>query len=147
MSNLNRRELLAGSALLALGGCGGGGSAAPAPSPAPAPAPTPAPAAAVSFANVSVHDPSVIRTGGGIYVFGSHLAAARTTDLMNWTKLADGVDNNNPLFGNKLTTELAATFAWTTVTDLWAPDVEQLPDGKFYMYYCSCQGKIGRAHV
>ena len=92
MSNLNRRELLAGSALLALGGCGGGGSAAPAPSPAPAPAPTPAPAAAVSFANVSVHDPSVIRTGGGIYVFGSHLAAARTTDLMNWTKLADGVE-------------------------------------------------------
>lgn len=140
MSNLNRRELLAGSALLALGGCGGGGSAAPAPSPAPAPAPTPAPAAAVSFANVSVHDPSVIRTGGGIYVLGSHLAAARTTDLMNWTKLADGVDNNNHLFGNKLTTELAATFAWTTVTDLWAPDVEQLPDGKFYMYYCSCQG-------
>ncbi len=87
-----------------------------------------------------MHDPSVINVDGTFYVFGSHLAAARTTDLMNWTKVADGVDNNNALFGKKVTTELAATFAWTTVTDLWAPDVHKLADGKFYMYYCSCQG-------
>jgi arabinan endo-1,5-alpha-L-arabinosidase len=155
MSKLNRRELLAGSALLALGGCGGGGgggSAAPAPSPAPSPAPAPAPtpapapapAPAVSFTNVSVHDPSVLRVTGGTYIFGSHLAAAKTTDLMNWTKVADGVTDANPLF-NKVTTALADTFAWTTVTDLWAPDVEQLPDGKFYMYYCSCQGSSPRS--
>jgi len=91
-----------------------------------------------------VHDPSVIRTGGSVYIFGSHLAEAKTTDLMNWTKLADGVTNANPLFTN-VTTALADTFAWSTVTDLWAPDVEQLPDGKFYYYYCSCQGTSPRS--
>lgn len=143
----NRRDFLAGSAALALTACGGGGGGGGTAAPAPAPAtttPTPtnpnAVQAALSFGNASVHDPSVIRVNGSFYVFGSHLAAARTTDLMNWTKLADGVDNGNPLFGNKVTTELAATFAWTTVTDLWAPDVARLDDGKFYMYYCSCQG-------
>lgn len=146
----NRRDFLAGSAALALtacGGGGGGGGTTPAPAPS-TPAPTPAPTTtnpnpvqtALTFGNASVHDPSVIRVNGAFYVFGSHLAAAKTTDLMNWTKLADGVDNNNPLFGNKVTTELAATFAWTTVTDLWAPDVAKLDDGRFYMYYCSCQG-------
>jgi len=142
MTASNRREFLAGSmgAALALGGCGGGGgggTVAAAPTPAPAPAPAPAPT--VSFTNASVHDPSVIRVDGSYYVFGSHLAAAKTTDLMNWTKLADGVNDANPLF-NKVTTALADTFAWSTVTDLWAPDVARLDDGKYYMYYDSCQG-------
>jgi arabinan endo-1,5-alpha-L-arabinosidase len=152
MAFQNRRDFLAGSAALALTACGGGGGgssgtgtgtvtpAAPAPTTPVTPTNPNAVQTALTFGNASVHDPSVIKSGSTFYVFGSHLAAAKTTDLMNWTKLADGVDNNNALFGNKVTTELAATFAWTTVTDLWAPDVEQLPDGKFYMYYCSCQG-------
>ena len=91
------------------------------------------------FTNVSVHDPSVIKVGGEFYVFGSHLAAARTTDLMNWTLVADGVSNTNPLIPN-VTTELQTTFAWSQVTDLWAPDVVKLADGKFYFYYDSCRG-------
>ena len=144
MALQNRRNFLAGSAAFALTACGGGGGGTGSTTPVD---PTPATPTntnpvqtALTFNNASVHDPSVIRASGTYYVFGSHLAAAKTTDLMNWTKLADGVDNNNALFGNKVTTELAATFAWTTVTDLWAPDVAKLDDGKFYMYYCSCQG-------
>jgi arabinan endo-1,5-alpha-L-arabinosidase len=92
-----------------------------------------------------VHDPSVIRADGAFYVFGSHLAAAKTTDLMNWTKLADGVNNSNPLFGNKVTTELAETLAWAQTDTLWAPDVTKLADGKFYMYYCACKGDSPRS--
>lgn len=150
----NRRDFLAaGSAALALtacggGGGGGGGTVTPAPAPAtPTPTPTnPNPVqTALTFGNASVHDPSVIRVSGTFYVFGSHLAEAKTTDLMNWTKLADGVDNNNPLFGNKVTTELAETLAWAQVTDLWAPDVAQMSDGKYYMYYCACKGDSPRS--
>jgi arabinan endo-1,5-alpha-L-arabinosidase len=37
-------------------------------------------------------------------------------------------------------TSLADTFAWAQVTDLWAPDVVKLADGKFYHYYCACKG-------
>jgi len=152
MASHNRRDFLAGSAALALTACGGGGgSSAPAASPTPVPAPTtvpdPAPAtsqAPLSFANVSVHDPSVIRVDGSFYIFGSHLAAARTADLMNWTKLADGVNDANPLF-NKVSTALADTFAWAQVTDLWAPDVARLDDGRFYMYYCACKGDSPRS--
>jgi len=143
MAFQNRRDFLAGSAAFALTACGGGGGGGGTVTPtAVEPTPVnPNPVqTALTFGNASVHDPSVIKSGSTFYVFGSHLAAAKTTDLMNWTKLADGVDNNNALFGNKVTTELAATFAWTTVTGLWAPDVAKLDDGKFYMYYCSCQG-------
>jgi arabinan endo-1,5-alpha-L-arabinosidase len=94
---------------------------------------------AIPFTNVSVHDPSVIKVGNEYYVFGSHLAAARTTDLMNWTLVADGVTNANPLIPTVLT-ELQDTFSWSEVNDLWAPDVVRLADGKFYFYYDSCRG-------
>ena len=147
-----RRDFIVATASLALTACGGGGgSSASSPTPAP-PAPTPPPPppapaptqAPVTFANASVHDPSVIRVSGTAYVFGSHLAAAKTTDMMNWTKLADGVNNANPLFTNVLTA-LSDTFAWAQVTDLWAPDVAQLDDGKFYFYYCACKGDSPRS--
>ena len=125
---------LTGSALIAACGGGGGGSA-----PSPSPTPPPPPAPTITFANVSVHDPSIIKVGAEYYVFGSHLGAARSTDLMNWTLVADGVNNANPLFNNVLTA-LQETFAWSQNNDLWAPDVVRLGDGRYYFYYDSCRG-------
>ena len=58
------------------------------------------PAAPPSFKDASVHDPSVIKVGDTFYVFGSHLAAAKTTDFMQWDLVADGVNPDNPLFDN-----------------------------------------------
>ncbi len=94
-----------------------------------------------TFQEASVHDPSVIETNGTYYVFGSHLAAAKTTNWMAWTQVAgDGVNANNPLFDD-VTTELAAAFEYSTVVGLWAADVLELRStGDFLMYYNSCQG-------
>lgn len=39
---------------------------------------------APTFTEASVHDPSVIQADGMYYVFGSHLASAKTSDLLNW---------------------------------------------------------------
>lgn len=92
-----------------------------------------------SFRDVSVHDPSVIKVGNTYYVFGSHLASAKTDDLIRWTQISSTVNDNNPLIPN-VYTELAETFEWAQTTTLWAPDVVQLQDGRFYMYYCACEG-------
>ncbi len=86
------------------------------------------------FTNASVHDPSVIKVNSSFYVFGSHLAAAKSTDLMQWQKVADGVNESNPLFEN-VVEELKETFDWAESDTLWAADVTQLEDGRFYMYY------------
>jgi arabinan endo-1,5-alpha-L-arabinosidase len=97
----------------------------------------------ITFNNASVHDPSVIKVGGTYYVFGSHLASAKSTDLMNWQQMTSSVNATNPLFLNgaaNVFTELAETFSWSQSTTLWAPDVKQLADGKFYMYYNACKG-------
>jgi len=91
--------------------------------------------ATVTLNDLAVHDPSVIRADDGtFYVFGSHLAAARSTDLMNWQYIADGLDAANPLWS---TIPLAGT-QWTGIPGSWAADVIKLKDGKYRFYYNFC---------
>jgi arabinan endo-1,5-alpha-L-arabinosidase len=90
---------------------------------------------AITHNDLPVHDPSVIRADdGSYYVFGSHLAAARSTDLMRWQFVANGVDASNPLYS---TIPLDGN-EWTGVPGSWAADVIKLKDGKFYFYYSFC---------
>lgn len=129
--------------------CGGGGGEVdteagttptePIPPTTPVVVADPVLAGPVSFANVTVHDPSVIRLNdGSFYVFGSHLAAAKTTDLMHWSLVADGVTNANALFAT-YESQAAEGIAWTGgYVGSWAADVIQLADGKFYFYYDHC---------
>lgn len=134
---LNKKPFAAAMLAMLVAACGGGGGSGAAAVTTP-PVPT-APTPLVTFNNALIHDTDLVVVGSTYYIFGSHLLAAKSTDLMNWTTFANGVNATNPLFANVLT-DLAATFSWSTVTDLWRPAVFQLPDGKFYMYYDSCQG-------
>lgn len=111
----------------------GGGASGEGTSPNPTISNTPV------FGNISVHDPSVIKTNDGTYyVFGSHLSSAKTTDLLRWTRVADGVNDANPLF-NTYAEEAAEGIAWTDGwVGSWAADVIQLADGKYYFYYDHC---------
>ncbi|MET0533917.1 MAG: LamG-like jellyroll fold domain-containing protein [Steroidobacter sp.] len=89
----------------------------------------------ITHNDLAVHDPSVIRdSDGSFYVFGSHLAAARSTDLMNWQYVANGVDAANPLYS----TIPAAGTQWTGIPGSWAADVIKLKNGKYHFYYSFC---------
>jgi len=128
-------KALAAAGVLSLAGCGGGeGGAATATTTAAAVKSGAATAEVTrtraSFTEASVHDPSVIRADNQYYVFGSHLAAAKTPDLMHWTKIADGVNAANPLIPD-VASQLAETFAWAQTSTLWAPDVIRLDDGRW----------------
>ncbi|MBM0105487.1 family 43 glycosylhydrolase [Steroidobacter sp. S1-65] len=117
------RTALAAGVLLIVGGCL-----------LDAPDPT-VDANAITHNDLAVHDPSVIRADdGSFYVFGSHLAAARSTDLMNWQYVANGVDPTNPLYS----TIPAAGNEWTGAPGSWAADVIKLKNGKYHFYYSFC---------
>jgi len=92
-----------------------------------------------TFSEVSVHDPSVIRVGDTFYVFGSHLAVAKTTDFMHWTQIARYAQGEHPIFGNAQE-KFAETLAWAESNTFWAPDMIQLEDGRFLFYYNACRG-------
>lgn len=110
--------------------------------------------ASAAGTRVSVHDPSVFKdTDGTYYVFGSHIDAARSNDLMNWSVFTNGYTaTNNAIFGN-LSQNLAGAFAWAGENledceggfSVWAPDVIYNPDyicldgskGAYLMYFCT----------
>ena len=140
MATISRRGLFAATATLstAAGGTLLGASRAEAGPPRSTVPPDP------DFTEVSVHDPSVIVTRSGFHVFGSHLAAARSDDLMHWEGVADLVTPQNPLFDD-VTAELAEAFEWANTDTLWAADVSETPDGRFRMYYCACEGSSPRS--
>ena len=107
----------------------------------------------LSISRVSVHDPSIIEDNGHYYVFGSHLATARSDDLINWTQISRDYENptGNVIYGNLVQT-FAQSFKWAGYDDgdcsggryaVWAPDVFYNPDyvwsdgstGAYMLYY------------
>lgn len=94
------------------------------------------------FQEVSVHDPAIVQgEDGEYYIFGSHLAVAKTSDLMNWTYVNQGIKDSNTVIPNVYKT-MKEAFEWSHSNTFWAPDVIQLEDGTYHMYYCNCQGDM-----
>lgn len=106
-----------------------------------------------SPARVSVHDPSITEAVDGYYyAFGSHIDAAKSKDLVNWTTFSNNyTTKNNVIFGD-LDENLKKPFEWAGKagdTDdgryhVWAPDVFWNKDyinadgstGAYMMYFC-----------
>lgn len=104
---------------------------------------------------VWVHDPSIIKADNTYYVFGSHLADAKSTDMINWTQMNTDYGSrnwkNDSVYGKTLD-NLAESFKWAGYNDgdcsggnlaVWAPDVIWNPhyvwadgsEGAYMLYY------------
>ena len=95
---------------------------------------------------VSVHDPSIVvgtdKAGKKCYyIFGSHMAWAKSYDLQNWEHFENNINRNyNSLF--------AAAFDWANNGDsvyqnggnMWAPDVIWNPNMNKWCMYMSING-------
>lgn len=115
-----------------------------------------------AFTDVSVHDPNIIKAGSAYYVFGSHIEAAKSSDLMNWTTFTNGYQTpGNAIYGD-LSRNLAGSFAWAGEDDsdskggyaVWAPGV--IWNGKYrhadgttgaYMMYYSASSTYIRSAI
>ena len=100
--------------------------------------------------NAVVHDPSVIKAEDGyFYIFGSHMAAARSLDLIDWEMISTDAQAGCTLVEN-VQEQMKEALTYSRTKTFWAPDVIQLADGKYYMFYCTCEGSqplsmLGRA--
>lgn len=102
----------------------------------------------VSSSGIAVHDPSILEADGMYYIYGSHMTCAKSTDLLEWKKVADGYNQTNPVYG-QIYEVSDESFAYTgsknsliptddKKTHVWAPDViynETM--GLYCMYYCT----------
>ena len=97
---------------------------------------------------VAVHDPSIYEENGTYYIFGSHMSAAKSDDLLHWESIADGYNKTNPVYG-QIYDVADEAFAYAgsknsliqtddKKTHVWAPDViYNKTTGLYYMYYCT----------
>ena len=93
-----------------------------------------------SFRRVVIHDPSVIRTEDGMYyIYGSHMAAAKSENLIDWEVFSRDAQAGCTLVDN-VKQEMREALEYAETNTFWAPDVQQLADGKYYLYYCTCEG-------
>ena len=116
-------------------------------------------ASAYDFKRVSVHDPSIVWDPASqtYYIFGSHRAAAKTTDLMNWNTIPSFV--NATTFSTPAVTKVTKdgveyefafnAQAWSKrgsakydiAGNLWAPDVIWNPVMNKWCMYMSVNGE------
>lgn len=98
---------------------------------------------------VSVHDPSIIKdTDGTYYIFGSHMAWAKSTDLENWTTFTNNINRD-------YRTIFAKEFEWASINDegykpaenLWAPDVIWNKEMKKWCMYMSINGNSWNSSI
>jgi len=89
------------------------------------------------FKEVVVHDPSIFKVGDIFYIFGSHMASARSKDLIAWEQISNYTSPENPLMHSL--EDFREAFEWSHSSTFWAGDIQPM-DGRFLMYYCNCQG-------
>lgn len=106
-----------------------------------------------SVSRVSVHDPAILKANGTYYLFGTHLADAKSTDLINWTQMNPEWNGReyDSVYG-KILENLEESFEWAGYDDgdvangglsVWAPNVIYNPDyewkdsskGAYMLYY------------
>ena len=97
-----------------------------------------------AFNEATVHDPSIFRAGADFYVIGSHMAMATSRDLVKWTQISNFVNAAHPFIDAN---DFAEAFAWSQSRTFWAGDIEPMPDGRFFLYYCNCQGSMPLGNI
>ncbi|MFW5985450.1 MAG: glycoside hydrolase family 43 protein [Halanaerobiaceae bacterium] len=96
------------------------------------------------FGEVGVHDPMVTEDNGTFYVFGSHLASAKSEDLLDWEQISSRVAKNNALIPDPKE-ELSQVLDWAQTDTLWAGSVIKLDDEQYHFYYSACVGDAPRS--
>ena len=103
---------------------------------------------------VAVHDPSVMQTKDGTYyIFGTHGCAAKSSDMISWQNVANGINDNNRFLvkeGETLREVLSEPLGWTDAyqlilgdnpdtlqTNIWASTVIYNETMGKYCYYAS----------
>lgn len=106
----------------------------------------------ISYQNVVVHDPSILKAADGMYyVNGSDMAGARSADLINWEQISKDIRINDQTWFTDIHEELGHALSWGHTNTFWAGCMIQLKSGpyagKYMINYCVCQGGCPQAGI
>ena len=105
------------------------------------PEPTPYEELNITYKRVSVHDPSIIKVEDTYYIFGSHKAWAKSTDLFKWTTFNTNINSNLGELFEDIWNEWSKTDTNPNMDgNMWAPDVIYNEAMGKYCFYMSVNG-------
>ena len=111
---------------------------------------------AANYSRASVHDPSIVKLqDGSYYIIGSHLGAARSADLGNWTAAANSnLGSTRTTFFRDIYKDLAIPEKWSNTTNgynlagnMWAPDIIYNEAMGKYCMYLSVNGPVCNSSI
>ncbi len=111
---------------------------------------------AANYSRASVHDPSIVKLqDGSYYIIGSHLGAARSADLGNWTAAANSnLGSTRTTFFRDIYKDLAIPEKWSNTTNgynlagnMWAPDIIYNEAMGKYCMYLSVNGQVWNSSI
>lgn len=98
-------------------------------------------AAANGITRTSVHDPSIVKANGRYYIFGSHMAFAKSSNLSQWTNFSTNIQSNyNNIFSVGKKWSATGVSSYDLSGNLWAPDVIWNPTMRKWCMYMSVNG-------
>lgn len=90
---------------------------------------------------VTVHDPSIVKSGDTYYVFGTHLGNGVTTDLASWDTYTTSINNDyNEIFASNIEWSAHGKSNYDAKGNLWAPDIIYNTDMEKWCLYMSVNG-------
>lgn len=97
----------------------------------------------------AIHDACLFKDGNLYYAFGSHMAAATSSDLWNWEIIANSVTNKNKLFQGLLGSD---AYTWCGKNEnnkysFWGPDVIYNSKMRKYCMYFAVQGEDEKSSI
>lgn len=95
------------------------------------------------YSRAGVHDPSIVKdpSTGTYYIFGSHMAWAKSTDLKGWKKFTMNINTDYSTLLGDLWKNYCTTPANSNLSgNLWAPDVVYNETMKKWCMYMSVNG-------
>lgn len=93
--------------------------------------------------HVTVHDPSIVRDEktGMYYIFGSHMAWAKSKDMISWSMFTNNINREfATMFADEAEWAKKAGVDYDVSGNLWAPDVIYNEDMEKWCMYMSING-------
>lgn len=99
-------------------------------------------AATLNTKRVTVHDPSIVKTDGKYYIFGSHMSFASTSDLAGWNSFQTNINTEyESVFSESSKWASRGSGSYELKNNLWAPDVIYNKSMKKWCMYMSVNGE------
>ncbi len=98
-------------------------------------------ASSLNPSRISVHDPSIVKSNGKYYIFGTHLSNGVSSNLTSWENVTTNINTDyESIFSESSKWSSKGSSSYKLKDNLWAPDIIYNTTMKKWCMYMSVNG-------